>query len=139
MRTIKEIEKEIEKTRKHLRELYDEHNLALERDVNIDKSKYYTFHSPDDKDIVYTGKVQNYWKNSKGEYLFDVTGIHECFSDILDSCWAGFDAMYQISVSHELLDNFLNDFTEIKREEYDKKVNDLCVKINKWSNYWLDD
>ena len=50
MRTLKEIEKDIEKTRKHLRELYDEHDLALERDVNIDKSKYYTFHSPDDKE-----------------------------------------------------------------------------------------
>ena len=35
MRTLKEIEKDIEKTREHLRELYDEHNLALERDVNI--------------------------------------------------------------------------------------------------------
>ena len=34
MRTLKEIEKDIEKTREHLRELYDEHNLALERDVN---------------------------------------------------------------------------------------------------------
>ena len=138
MRTIKEIDKDIEKTRKHLRELYDEHNLALEREVNIDKNKYYTFHSPDDKCIVYTGKVFNYWKNSTGEYQFEVTGIHECLIDIQDSCWAGFDAMHQLSVSNERLDNFLNDFTEIKREEYDKKVNDLCVKINKWSNYWLD-
>ena len=50
MRTLKEIEKDIEKTRKHLQELYDEHDLALECDVNIDKSKYYTFHSPDDKE-----------------------------------------------------------------------------------------
>ena len=139
MRTLKEIEKDIEKTRKHLRELYDEHNLALERDVNIDKSKYYTFHSPDDKDIVYTGKVQNYWKNSKGEYRFEVTGIQECWSDILDSCWAGFDAMYLISVNSEQLDNFLNNFTEITKEEYNKKVSDLFVNIKKWSNYWTKD
>ena len=139
MRTLKEIEKDIEKTRKHLRDLYDEHNLALERDVNIDKSKYYTFHSPDDKDIVYTGKVFNYWKNSKGEYRFEVTGIHECWSDILDSCCAGFDAMYLISVSYEQLDNFLNDFTEITKEEYNKKVSDLFVNIKKWSNYWTED
>ena len=139
MRTLKEIEKDIEKTRKHLRELYDEHNLTLERDVNIDKSKYYTFHSPDDKDIVYAGKVQNYWKNSKGEYRFEVTGIQECWSDILDSCWAGFNAMYLISVSSEQLDNFLNNFTEITKEEYNKKVSDLFVNIKKWSNYWIDD
>ena len=139
MRTLKEIEKDIEKTRKHLRELYDEHNLALERDVNIDKNKYYIFHSPIDKDIVYTGKVQNYWKNGKGEYQFDVTGIQECFSDILDSCWAGFDAMYLISVNSEQLDNFLNNFTEITKEEYNKKVSDLFVNIKKWSYYWLDD
>lgn len=139
MRTLKEIEKDIEKTRKHLRELYDEHDLALERDVNIDKSKYYTFHSPDDKDIVYAGKVQNYWKNSKGEYRFVVTGIRECWSDILDSCWAGFNAMYIISVSSEQLDNFLNNFTEITKEEYNKKVSDLFVNMKKWSNYWIDD
>lgn len=139
MRTLKEIEKDIEKTRKHLRELYDEHNLALERDVNIDKSKYYTFHSPDDKDIVYTGKVQNYWKNSKGEYRFEVTGIEECFSDIQDSCWAGFDAMHIIVVYNGQLDNFLNGFTEITKEEYNKKVSDLFVNIKKWSYYWLDD
>ena len=139
MRTLEEIEKDIEKTRKHLRELYDEHNLALERDVNIDKSKYYTFHSPDDKDIVYTGKVFNYWKNSQGEYQFEVTGSQECWSDILDSCWAGFDAMYIIYVRPEKLDNFLNDFTEITKEEYNKKVSDLFVNIKKWSNYWTDD
>ena len=139
MRTLKEIEKDIEKTRKQLQELYDERNLTLERDVNIDKSKYYTFLSPDDKDIVYAGKVQNYWKNSKGEYRFVVTGIQECWSDILDSCWAGFNAMYIISVSSEQLDNFLNNFTEITKEEYSKKVSDLFVNMKKWSNYWIDD
>lgn len=138
MRTLKEIEKDIEKTREHLRELYDEHNLALERDVNIDKNKYYTFHSPIDKDIVYTGKVQNYWKNDKGEYQFDVTGIQECWSDILDSCCAGFDSMYLISVSSEQLDNFLNNFTEITKEEYNKKISDLFANIKKWSNYWTE-
>ena len=37
MRTLEEIEKDIDKTRKHLRELYDEHNQMLEREVNIDK------------------------------------------------------------------------------------------------------
>ena len=139
MRTLEEIEKEIDKTRKHLRELYDEHNLALERDVNIDKNKYYMFHSPDDKDIVYTGKVFNYWKNSQGEYQFEVTGIQECLIDIQDSCWAGFDAMYIIYVRPEKLDNFLNNFTEITKEEYNKKVSDLFVNIKKWSNYWTED
>ena len=139
MRTIKEIDKDIEKTRKHLRELYDEHNLALEREVNIDKNKYYTFHSPNDEDIVYTGKVFNYWRNSKGEYQFEVTGIEECFSDIQDSCWAGFDAMHIIVVYNGQLDNFLNGFTEITKEEYNKKVSDLFVNIKKWSYYWLDD
>lgn len=139
MRTLEEIEKDIDKTRKHLRELYDEHNQMLEREVNIDKNKYYTFHSPDDEDIMYTGKVFNYWKTSKGEYQFEVTGIQECLIDIRDSCWAGFDAMYIISVCPEKLDNFLNNFTEITREEFDKKVNDLFVNIKKWSYYWLDD
>ena len=139
MRTLEEIEKDIEKTRKHLRELYDENNLALEREVNIDKNKYYTFHSPDDKDIVYTGKVFNYWRDSKGEYQFEVTGIEECFSDIQDSCWAGFDAMHIIVVYNGELDNFLNGFTEITKEEYNKKVSDLFVNIKKWSNYWIDD
>lgn len=139
MRTIKEIDKDIEKTRKHLRELYDEHNLALEREVNIDKNKYYTFHSPNDEDIVYTGKVFNYWRNSKGEYQFEVTGIEECFSDIQDSCWAGFDAMHIIVVYNGELDNFLNGFTEITKEEYNKKVSDLFVNIKKWSKYWTED
>ena len=138
MRTIKEIDKDIEKTRKHLRELYDEHNLALEREVNIDKNKYYTFHSPNDEDIVYTGKVFNYWRNSKGEYQFEVTGIEECFSDIQDSCWAGFDAMHSIVVYNGQLDNFLNGFTEITKEEFDKKVNDVCVNMKKWINYWIE-
>ena len=138
MRTIKEIDKDIEKTRKHLRELYDEHNLALERKVNIDKNKYYTFHSPNDKDIVYTGQVFNYWRDSKGEYQFEVTGIEECFSDIQDSCWAGFDAMHIIVVYNGQLDNFLNGFTEITKEEFDKKVNDVCVNMKKWINYWIE-
>ena len=138
MRTIKEIDKDIEKTRKHLRELYDEHNLALEREVNIDKNKYYTFHSPNDEDIVYTGKVFNYWRNSKGEYQFEVIGIEECFSDIQDSCWAGFDAMHIIVVYNGQLDKFLNNFTEITREEFDKKVNDLYVNMKKWINYWIE-
>ena len=138
MRTIKEIDKDIEKTRKRLRELYDEHNLALEREVNIDKNKYYNFHSPNDEDIVYTGKVFNYWRNSKGEYQFEVTGIEECFSDIQDSCWAGFDAMHIIVVYNGQLDNFLNGFTEITKEEFDKKVNDVCVNMKKWINYWIE-
>ena len=87
---------------------------------------------------VITGLLhqQNYWKNGKGEYQFDVTGIQECFSDILDSCWAGFDAMYLISVSSEQLDNFLNNFTEITKEEYNKKVSDLCVNMKKWIKKW---
>ena len=138
MRTLEEIEKDIDKTRKHLRELYDEHNQMLEREVNIDKNKYYTFHSPDDKDNVYTGKVFNYWKNSQGEYQFEVTGIEECFSDIQDSCWAGFDAMHIIVVYNGQLDNFLNGFTEITKEEFDKKVNDVCVNMKKWINYWIE-
>ena len=138
MRTIKEIDKDIEKTRKHLRELYDEHNLAVEREVNIDKNNYYTFHSPNDEDIVYIGKVLNYWRNSKGEYQFEVIGIEECFSDIRDSCWAGFDAMHIIVVYNGQLDNFLNNLTEITKEEFDKKVNDVCVNMKKWINYWIE-
>ena len=47
--------------------------------------------------------------------------------------------MYLISVSSEQLDNFLNDFTEITKEEYNNKVSDLFVNIKKWSNYWTED
>lgn len=139
MRKLEEIEKDIDKTRKQLRELYDEQKQALERDINIDKDKYYMFYDPDDNDIMYIGKVYNYWKNSQGEYQFEVTGIQECLSDIQDSCWAGFDAMYVIAVRPEKLDNFLDNFTEITKEGFDKIVNDLCRNIKKWISYWLDD
>lgn len=139
MRTFEEIEKDIEQIRKQLRELYAEQKQALERDVNIDKDKYYMFYDPDDKDIMYTGKVYNYWKNSQGEYQFEVTGIQECLSDIQDGCWAGFDAMYVIVVRPEKLDNFLDNFTEITKEEFDNKVNDWYRNVMKWISYWLDD
>lgn len=139
MRNLEEIEKDIDKTRKQLRELYDEQKQALTRDINIDKNKYYMFYDPDDKDIMYTGKVYNYWKNSQGEYQFEVTGIQECLSDIQDGCWAGFDAMYVIAIRPEKLDNFLDNFTEITKEEFDNKVNDWCRNVKKWISYWLDD
>ena len=64
--------------------------------------------------------------------------IEECFSDIQDSCWAGFDAMHIIVVYNGQLDNFLNGFTEITKEEFDKKVNDVCVNMKKWINYWIE-
>lgn len=139
MRNLEEIEKDIDKTRKQLRELYDEQKQALTRDINIDKDKYYMFYDPDDKYIKYIGKVYNYWKTSQGEYQFEVTGIQECLSDIQDGCWAGFDAMYVISVRPENIDNFLDNFSEITKEEFDNKVNDLCRNIKKWISYWLDD
>lgn len=139
MRNLEEIEKDIDKTRKQLRELYDEQKQALTLDINIDKNKYYMFYDPDDKDIMYTGKVYNYWKNSQGEYQFEVTGIQECLSDIQDGCWAGFDAMYVIAIRPEKLDNFLDNFTEITKEEFDNKVNDWCRNVKKWISYWLDD
>ena len=139
MRKLEEIEKDIDETRKQLRELYDEQKQVLTRDININKDKYYMFYDPDDKDIMYTGKVFDYWKNSQGEYQFVVTGIQECLSDIQDSCWSGFDAMYMISVRPEKLDNFLDNFTEITKEEFDNKVNDWYKNVKKWISYWLDD
>ena len=139
MRTLEEIEKDIEQTREHLHALYEEQQKSLTRDISIDKDKYYMFYDPDDKDIMYTGKVFNYWKNSQGEYQFEVTGIQECLSDIMDSCWAGFDAMYVISVRPDKLDKFLDNFTEITKEEFDKKVSNWCKNVKKWIKYWLDD
>ena len=139
MRTLEEIEKDIEQTREQLRELYDEQKQALTRDINIDKGKYYMFYDPDDKYIIYVGKLFNYWRNNEGEYQFVVTGIQECLSDILDGCWAGFDAMYVISVRPEKLDNFLDNFTEITKDEFDNKVNDWCSNVKKWISYWIDD
>lgn len=139
MRNLEEIEKDIEQARKQLRELYDEKNQTLTRDINIDKDKYYMFYDPDDKYIKYIGKVFNYWKNSQGEYQFEVTGIQECLSDIRDGCWTGFDAMYVIYVRSENLDNFLDNFTEITKEEFDKKVSNWYKNVKKWISYWLDD
>lgn len=139
MRKLEEIEKEIEQTRNHLHALYEEQQKSLSRDINIDKDKYYIFYDPDDKDIMYTGKVFNYWHNSECEYQFEVTGIQECLSDIQDSCWSGFDAMYVISVRHDKLDKFLDNFTEITKEEFDKKVKNWCKNVKKWISYWLDD
>ena len=139
MRKLEEIEKEIEQTRNHLHALYEEQQKSLTRDINIDKDKYYMFYDPYDKDIMYTGKVFNYWHNSECKYQFEVTGIQECLSDIQYGCWAGFDAMYVISVRPENIDNFLDNFTEITKEEFDKKVNNLCKNIKKWIKYWLDD
>ena len=139
MRTLEEIEKDIDKTRKQLHALYEEQQKSLTRDVNINKDKYYMFYDPDDKDIMYTGKVFNYWHNSECEYQFEVTGIQECLSDIQDSCWSGFDAMYVISVRPEKLDNFLDNFTEITKEEFDKKVKKWCKNVKKWISFWLDD
>lgn len=139
MRTLEEIEKDIEQTREHLHALYEEQQKSLTRDIDIDKDKYYMFYDPDDKDIMYTGKVFNYWHNSECEYQFEVTGIQECLSDIQDSCWSGFDAMYVISVRPEKLDKFLDNFTEITKEEFDKKVSNWCKNVKKWIKYWLDD
>lgn len=139
MRTLEEIENDIDKTRKQLHALYEEQQKSLTRDININKDKYYMFYDPDDKDIMYTGKVFNYWHNSECEYQFEVTGIQECLSDIQDSCWSGFDAMYVISVRPEKLDNFLNNFTEITKEEFDKKVKNWYKNVKKWIKYWLDD
>lgn len=131
MRTLEEIEKDIDKTRKQLQKLYDEKQKSLTCNINIDKDKYYMFYDPDDKDIMYTGKVFNYWHSSECEYQFEVMGIQECLSELRDSCWAGFDAMYVISVRPEKLDNFLDNFTEITKEEFDNKVNDWCMNVKK--------
>ena len=138
MRKLEEIENDIKQAREQLHALYNEKQKSLTRDINIDKDKYYMFYDPNDKDIIYTGKVFN-WYSSECEYQFEVTGIQECLSDIQDSCWIGFDAMYVINVHHDNLDNFLNNFTEITKEEFDKKVNDWCKNVKKWISYWLDD
>ena len=46
--------------------------------------------------------------------------------------------MHIIVVYNGELDNFLNGFTEITKEEFDKKVNDVCVNMKKWINYWIE-
>lgn len=138
MRTLEEIENDIEQTLEHLHTLYNEKQKSLTRDININKNKYYVFTNPDDNDIKYIGKVYNYFV-SNGEYIFNVTGIQYCFSKYRDSCWSGFDGLYQITVRPEKLDNFLDNFTEITKEEFDNKVNDWCRNVKKWISYWLDD
>lgn len=139
MRKLEEIEKDIKQAREHLHMLYEEKQKILTRDINIDKNKYYIFYDPDDKDIMYIGKVLNYGRNNDNKYQFKITGIQECLSDILDSCWAGFDAMYVIYVRPEKLDSFLDNFTEITKEEFDNKVNDWCRNVKKWISYWIND
>ena len=96
------------------------------------------FYDPDDEDIMYTAKIFNYWRNDEGKYQFLATGIQECLSVMRASCYTGFDAMYSISVRPEKLNNFLNNFTEITREEFDNKVNDWCKNVKKWISYWID-
>lgn len=137
MRTIEEIKKDIEQTREHLHALYEEEHESLTQYINIDKDKYYVFYDPDDKDIMYTGKVLDYCHYIGCEYQFEVAGIQENLCDIQDSCWAGFDAMYVITVRPEKLNSFLDNFTEITKEEFDKKVNDWCANVKKWIGYWL--
>lgn len=139
MRKLEEIEKDIEQASEHLHALYEEHLKSFTQDIIIDKTKYYIFYDPDDEDIMYTAKVFNYWRNNEGKYQFLVTGIQECLSDMRDSCYIGFDAMYSISVCPEKLNNFLNNFTEITKEEFDNKVDDLYISIKKWIKYWIDD
>ena len=70
MRTLKEIEKDIEKTREHLRELYDEHNLALERDVNMTRINTIHFIVQLTRTLCTLEKCRTIGKMAKGNISF---------------------------------------------------------------------
>lgn len=138
MRTLDDIKNDIESTRERLHELYAEEQRVATKDIKLDDTKYYMFHDPDDDEITYYGKIYHYWMTRDGEYIFHVTGIQENITEISDSCWASFDACYQISVRSNKLDNFIKNIHEITEDEFEHRLFNWFHSIQKSLKYWFN-
>ena len=137
MRSLETIQKEIKETRERLHELYVEKQEAASQDINIDKTKLYKFHDADDPDIKYIGKVYDYFMDSDGEYIFNITGVQHSFSEYRDSCWSSFDAKYALYIQPDKLDEFLKGFEEISEEEFANSILEWQFETSKQLMYWL--
>lgn len=139
MRTIEDIEKDIEQTREHLHQLYAEQNEFNKTEIDCEKGKFYLFKDPDDESIEYCGKLIDYgYEKYDNEYWFNVCGIQKCFSEYQDSCWSGFDALYVIYVKAEKLEKFLDNFVEITQEEFEKNFDKWVIDTRKWMKYFIN-
>lgn len=140
MRTSHEIEHDIEKTRERLQELYAEQREFNSKNIKLCTNKFYLFKDPDDESVEYCGKLIEYGYNKyDDEYWFNVTGVQRCLSEYRDSCWSSFDAMYYIYVRSDKLKSFIDNFVEITREAFYKKVDALVVDTVKYIKYYIDD
>lgn len=140
MRKLEEIERDIRETRDKLHKLYEEQRQLAVKDISIDVNKLYTFRDPADSDVVYFGKIYDYWVDlSDGEYMFNVTGFQKCHSEYRDSCWSSFDAKYQLSIRPDRLKDFMDTFVELTPEQFENEFTTWLEETKKWLDYWLSD
>ena len=139
------LDKEIEKTRNKLTNLYDK-KAALSSELkfdNIQIGKMYKFYDPGtDHECANYGVITgiSYSKDTKS-WTITYAGI---FNNLVhDACtfedcqWAGFNACAEVIVHCHEEDEFIKNCTLIDKYEYFQAVDDLYSNIMERSNYWL--
>lgn len=140
-----ELDKEIEKTRNNLKELYDRKNkLTSEQKFdNIQVGKMYKFYEPNiGLECVYYGVITgiSYSKDTRS-WTITYAGICNNLihnAQMFEDCqYGGFDADGEVIIPCHMEDLFIKNCTPIDKYEYFQAVDDLYSNIMERSNYWL--
>lgn len=139
------LDKEIEKTRNKLSNLYDK-KAALSSKLkfdNIQVGKMYKFYVPgQDRECANYGVITgiSYSKETRS-WTITYAGIYNNLvhgaSMYADCQWAGFDACTEVTVLSHEEDEFIKNCTPIDKYEYFQAVDELYSNIIERSNYWL--
>lgn len=139
------LDKEIEKTRNKLSNLYDK-KAALTRELkfdNIQIGKMYKFYVPGkDRECANYGVITGilYSKDTRS-WIITYAGIYNNLihdASMFEDCqWAGFDACTEVIVHSSEEDEFIKNCTPIDKYEYFQAVDEMYSNIIERSNYWL--
>ena len=131
MRTIEEIQNEIDGHYEAINKLNKERGQAKVKDILENKLKvgkaYYKFRHCFHEDMEYFGVVTGFWfSGHEGEFVFEFTGFGSEHTDFFDGNWFSYDAEFQWYINEAYINKFLDHFEEITEEEF---LNEFDTRI----------
>lgn len=134
---LEKTREDIAKLRAQLNELVAKEQKLSQKEINIDKTKFYKFMDPQDDTIEYCGVIYDFYKSDK-YVVINLCGLQKNLTGIIDSCWSGFDSCYQLYVLDHYIDDFVNSLVVLSNEEFKEYCNKFCSETMESLKMWLE-
>jgi hypothetical protein len=140
-RTIKDVEKDIEKARESISKLYEEKKELEHDELNLDfEGKYIEF----ENHVMYVEDVMrdNFrFQNFDFCYLFRGLGFYSLitgYSDATDIEWSYWHELYIYGNTKKEFENKIKKIKVITKEEYIKKFDEMTLRMIEYNKSAID-